>query len=1264
MQFVKNGPDVPNRLLQAHEDSRVVFFCGAGISRRAGLPDFDGLVKQLYGNLSVTPDTEQQKVIKTKRFDMAIGLLEKGIVDGREGVRKELAKILTPNLDAPNATTTHEALLKLSRNREGRTRLVTTNFDRLFEEAIDRTPFDVERFQAPMLPMPKSQWNGLIYLHGLLSEKPSAQELGRLVVSSGDFGLAYLTERWASRFVGELFRNHTVCFVGYSIDDPVLRYMTDALAADRLLGESPLEMFAFGSYSKDKEADCAGEWKAKNVTPILYREHKRHWYLHETLHEWAKTYHDGIHGKEQIVTRYASLRPLESTKQDDFVGRVLWALGDSSGLPAKRFADHDPVLSLDWLEPLGEERYGRADLSRFGITPRAGGNDDLVFSLIRRPSPYEHAPPMMLVDEGVAYSRWDDVMFYLAHWLLRHLDDPKLLLWSIGSSERLHRRFAELVETHLRKLDKLESSGNTDELHRIRDNAPHAIPGPAMRTLWRLILSGRMKSPRRSLDIHDWRDRFKRDGLTAASRLELRDLLTPRVSLRKPLPWHEERKETDKPERIEDLVDWNIVLSSMDVRSELPELSEIPRWTEALPDLLDDFGALLRDALDLMRDLGGANEVYDRSPFDQPSIEDHSQNRNCPDWTALIELTRDAWLATAAVAPEQAKLVAESWRFVNYPVFKRLAFFAASREAIISPRQGLDWLLADDHRWLWSPVTRREAFRLLVTSMPKLGGDRSIELERAILAGPPRSMHRKDIEDQQWVQIAEWEVWRRLAKMNEAGTTLGTDASAKLDELTSRYPNWRLSEEDRDEFPVWRGDGRELRRLIHTPRHRRELVGWLRQHPEPLQWPDEDDWGGRCRDEFPVTACALYALARDGNWPVARWHEALQAWSSEKKLLKPSWRRMAPVLMEAEDDVLRPLAHSLGRWLQALSRTRDRHEALFFDLCRQVLRIDDQDDVDENTHDPVTRAIGHPVGQVTGALLDWWYRSSPEDGQGIPDDLKPVFSEICDSDVERFRHGRVLLAAHTISLFRVDREWTERHLFPLFDWHCKVEARAVWEGFLGTARFYPPLMESIKYSFLDTVHHYESLGPDAAQYPILLTFAALEHRDIFTARELTAATAALPEEGLQRAADTLEDLLNGSGERRPEYWRNRALPYLRKVWPKSSDWRTPSISKSLGKVCIAAGDAFPEALEQLRHWLQPPQYPGDLIDRLRKSGLCGKFSEDALTFLDLIVGEKPLGWTDLKECLKQIQAAESGLTDDPRFKKLRDRLRQLGQELE
>lgn len=68
----------------------------------------------------------------------------------------------------------------------------------------------------------------------------------------------------------------------------------DALAADRLLGESPPEMFAFGSYSKGKEAERANEWRAKNVTPILYPEHRYHTYLHKTLRAWAATYRDGV----------------------------------------------------------------------------------------------------------------------------------------------------------------------------------------------------------------------------------------------------------------------------------------------------------------------------------------------------------------------------------------------------------------------------------------------------------------------------------------------------------------------------------------------------------------------------------------------------------------------------------------------------------------------------------------------------------------------------------------------------------------------------------------------------------------------------------------------------------------------------------------------------------------------------------------------------------------------------------------------------------
>jgi hypothetical protein len=334
MQFVRQGPDIPERLLQAHEEGRVVIFCGAGVSYPAGLPGFAGLVKKVYATLGATPDAVQQAALDAEQFDTVIGLLETTLVTGREGVRRAIADILTPSKVTKDSTATHGAILTLAKRRDGRTRLVTTNFDRLFELVVgDQSP-EVQRFRAPLLPVPKNRWNGLVYLHGLLPKAPSANDLDQMVVSSGDFGLAYLTERWAARFVGELFRNYTVCFVGYSINDPVLRYMMDALAADRLMGESSPEMFAFGSFSKGREEERANEWRAKNVTPVLYREHRRHQYLHTTLRAWAATYRDGARGKEQIVNDFAAARPMASTKQDDFVGRMLWALSDLEGQPA------------------------------------------------------------------------------------------------------------------------------------------------------------------------------------------------------------------------------------------------------------------------------------------------------------------------------------------------------------------------------------------------------------------------------------------------------------------------------------------------------------------------------------------------------------------------------------------------------------------------------------------------------------------------------------------------------------------------------------------------------------------------------------------------------------------------------------------------------------------------------------------------------------------------------------------------------------------
>lgn len=1265
MQFVTNGPDIPDALLQAHEDGRVVFFCGAGISYPARLPGFAGLVAKVYEALTVTPNAVQQAAIKAGQFDTAVGLLEADIVGGRGAVRRALAGILTPDLRAPNAIATHAALLTLSKCRNGHTRLITTNFDRLFEEAIAAKSLPIERFQAPLLPVPKNRWDGLVYLHGLLGAAPTASNLDRLVVSSGDFGLAYLTERWAARFVSELFRNYTVCFVGYSINDPVMRYMMDALAADRLLGESPPEMFAFGSFSKGKDAERGNEWRAKNVTPILYREHNRHAYLHKTLRAWADTYRDGVTGKERIVVAHALARPSASSRQDDFVGRMLWALSDPSGLPARRFAEFNPVPSLDWLlDAFAADRYVHNDLVRFGVPPRDKVDPKLRFSLIQRPAPYALAPPMRLVAGGVAATQWDDVMFQIARWLLRHLNDPRLILWIVERGGQLHEQWIWQIEHRLGDLAQLERDGKSSDLDDIRANAPKAIPGPVMRALWRLILSGRVKSPWAEPDLYRWKSRLKRDGMNPTLRLELRDLLSPRVRVQKPFRWGDDADVSEEPTRVSQVANCELVLVADHIRTALRDGADA-QWYSALPTLIEDLQQLLRDALDLLRELGQADEHRDRSHWDLPSISPHWQNRGFREWVILIELLRDSWLAVREVDQARSSLIASAWFDLPYPTFKRLALFAASKEACISPDRWVDWLLADGAWWLWTVETRREVMRLLVLSGRSLTGESQDRLESAIAAGPPRAMYADDLEPDHWQQLVNHSVWLRLAKLSSSGLILSPQFAARLEALSRAHPDWQLAANESDEFSHWMSgtgdpDFLDRRQPDIAPRNRRDLVGWLAK-PPPDQGRDfEDTWTDVCRSRFFHSLYALRELADQEIWPLTRWREALQVWS-EEAMVRRSWRFAAPIVEKMPAAVMQELVQAVARWLQVASKAIDRHESIFLRMCWRVVDLPLDADAGirrgngEPIEQPVTEAINHPIGHVTEALINLWLQREPNDGDGLPEVISAVFTRLSDVRVRRFRHGRVILSSRLIALFRVDQSWTERNLLPLLDWtDDPIEARSAWEGFLWSPRLYRPLLLAFRRQFLDTSKHYGELGEHAQQFSAFLTYAALWLFEVYTIDEWRAAIGALPKEGLEESAQALAQALEGAGDQREEYFRNRIQPFWQQVWPKARDLATPRIAASLARLSIAAGASFPEALRAVQDWLQPVDHPHYEVHLLYESGLSGRFPVESLRLLGAIITDQMWIPDELQKCLDQIVRVAPDLAQDVAYRRLQE----------
>lgn len=488
-------------------------------------------------------------------------------------------------------------------------------------------------------------------------------------------------------------------------------------------------------------------------------------------------------------------------------------------------------------------------------------------------------------------------------------------------------------------------------------------------------------------------------------------------------------------------------------------------------------------------------------------------------------------------------------------------------------------------------------------------------------------------------------------------------------ELSDAYPQLQLATNERDEFSHWMsGTGDpdyEMRRDVDiAPRKRRELVQWLTKQPSEKSPFYEDTWHDVCRKHLLNSLYALCDLAREGIWPASRWRQALQTWS-DGRLVLWSWRYAASQVQTMPDAVLQEVAHSVTRWIETASKSINQHEDILLDLCRRVLALSLEAGTRMTLNgkpidQPVTEAINHPVGHVTQVLINLWFKRNPNDNDKLPVDLEPFFTEICDGQVDRFRHGRVLLGSRLIAFFRVDRAWTEQYLLPLFSWDNPREAKAVWEGFLWSPRLYQPLLIAFKPQFLESANHYVDLGEHRQQFAAFLTYAALGPTEGYTGDEFRSAIGALPQEGLEACAQALSQALEGAAEQREDYWRNRVQPFWKDVWPKSRDCATPRIAELLVRLVIAARHEFPAALHAVQDWLQPIEHPHYVVKLLHESGVCERLPEDALRLLNAVIADQPWAPQELGTCLEKIVQAAPKLVSEAEYQQLREYFRRRG----
>ena len=120
---------------------------------------------------------------------------------------------------------------------------------------------------------------------------------------------------------------------------------------------------------------------------------------------------------------------------------------------------------------------------------------------------------------------------------------------------------------------------------------------------------------------------------------------------------------------------------------------------------------------------------------------------------------------------------------------------------------------------------------------------------------------------------------------------------------------------------------------VRIPRRRKDLVAWLKKNLNTANMDRirQDDWGERCQDDFPTTACALMQLANEECYPIECWQQALQAWSDEKHAQR-SWRYMAKVITKVPDEKIEDLALGISQWLDAIAPNFTGQEKEFLNL--------------------------------------------------------------------------------------------------------------------------------------------------------------------------------------------------------------------------------------------------------------------------------------------------------------------------------------------
>lgn len=1258
MRFIADGPTIPDDLLTARDEGQVVFFCGAGVSRaRAELHDFASLALAVADDLGSSVDSAARQFLRLAASqttipgvggllptDRVFSLLEREFEVSKVRAAVGRALAYRPSVDV----SAHKTILDLARGPNGTIRLVTTNFDRLFEKSDGKAPVYV----PPRLPRPDrpQEWSGIVYLHGRLGDAFKAPpEDEEFVLSSTDFGRAYLTDGWATAFIRGLMSRFQIVFLGYAADDPPVQYLLEALGR---VSPGRGGLFAFQSGPVEH---ARAVWASKGVEAISYDGANGHEALWSSLAGWAERARDPEIWHQKVLQN-AQLGPaaLSSHERGQLKHIVLTPTG------ARRFSEAKPPA--EWLCVFDSSlRYGtpqRETETHEASDPFAeyGLDDDELPSLPDLDNPYKQRSAPSSAWDAFATSSADHAIVrsdnvssisgfhsivqppllprlgYLAAWISQISENPIAPWWAAGRGG-LHPALCDMIRRGLPKKD-----------------APKAVVDA-----WQLIFTS---EPSRASDFDmKWFDFAGEINSLGWNEVRIRtwgELLRPRISIQKP---YGNIKPTPDASSISlrDIVAAEVVYPTDHNNLEVPD------------EFLNLAAAETRRSLRVARSLHAEiseSEYFSIPPVTpDPDVGDEGFSR---DYGISRLFFRYVKLLERLGNHSVSALKREVGRWpVEGPIFDHLRMWIAGKATWFSGTEAVQMLRATSDRIFWGADGQRDLLTSLLSRWPDFTTEERDGLVSYLSDGPPPYQGERAEEHQRRRACRALE---RLEWLRVQGCDLGHVYENARQRLLSDCSDWEESNvlhaagsmEGRSGFIATDEDPADL---VSVPAARVLEVAEERGGRDWDTFTERRPFSGLVKVRPAKAFKSLMLAARAGNYPEWAWEAFFYA--SERSSDPIRFKRViASRLCALPPSRIREFIRSIGRWLEEVAT--ELHEAQpreFDDLWDKIISAIQEDPSccqpslsRSGRFDWVSLALNSAGGQLAQALMKLGGREIGD--RGLRRDWLKKVEDVLSIG------GDARRAASAIFLFNInwfyyhERDWSEAHFLSLLSGDDE-DIAAFWSGVLWSNRAPPgDLFIKLKPMLLALAQSSEELGNKDQRLAgfLLIGWAGRlrNHKRIVSDGEMRDA---LVRSGEGFRAHIIWHLQRWSADE-PKLWRRRLYRFLREVWPQQKAAKTSKTSSRMFDLAIESGNSFPRLVPLLIPLMTNVDQDAFMLFKAERSehNLIERFPEAMLDLVFVALSENAQRWPYGADQVVKHLAEQPKIQLDDRLVELRRRL--------